>query len=51
MPEICWFKVAPLVGAWIEIQKQVTRCREKEVAPLVGAWIEIVQSDTSLQMQ
>ena len=35
-------KVAPLVGAWIEINSLRYYQRESEVAPLVGAWIEIV---------
>ena len=34
-------KVAPLVGAWIEIQMQKLSVEVLEVAPLVGAWIEI----------
>ena len=33
--------VAPLVGAWIEINSILKRRRIKVVAPLVGAWIEI----------
>ena len=33
--------VAPLVGAWIEIDKVFVRIYQKTVAPLVGAWIEI----------
>ena len=33
--------VAPLVGAWIEIQHQEKMPEVKGVAPLVGAWIEI----------
>ena len=39
-------KVAPLVGAWIEIQMQKLSVEVLEVAPLVGAWIEI-KSDLS----
>ena len=35
--------VAPLVGAWIEIDKVFVRIYQKTVAPLVGAWIEIIQ--------
>ena len=31
--------VAPLVGAWIEIGKQVDQMIQDAVAPLVGAWI------------
>ena len=35
--------VAPLAGAWIEIQ-QLTKLRfMRSVAPLAGAWIEIQQ--------
>ena len=35
-------KVAPLVGAWIEInQWRFERNLRMYVAPLVGAWIEI----------
>ena len=34
-------KVAPLVGAWIEIEPLLRCSIHKEVAPLVGAWIEI----------
>ena len=37
-------KVAPLVGAWIEIQMQKLSVEVLEVAPLVGAWIEITIS-------
>ena len=33
--------VAPLVGAWIEIEMAVRQTRTERVAPLVGAWIEI----------
>ena len=34
-------KVAPLVGAWIEISVECTVKKTVRVAPLVGAWIEI----------
>ena len=34
-------QVAPLVGAWIEIEKHRFRLLDESVAPLVGAWIEI----------
>ena len=34
--------VAPLVGAWIEIEKHRFRLLDESVAPLVGAWIEIL---------
>ena len=33
--------VAPLVGAWIEIQIKLISFLTMTVAPLVGAWIEI----------
>ena len=42
--------VAPLVGAWIEIQKKMIQTLVGvEVAPLVGAWIEIVQYNNYLK--
>ena len=34
-------EVAPLVGAWIEIQPESEDAWWDNVAPLVGAWIEI----------
>ena len=37
-----WEAVAPHVGAWIEITKQIDDSGLKFVAPHVGAWIEIV---------
>ena len=33
--------VAPLVGAWIEIDCRTDNKTRHKVAPLVGAWIEI----------
>ncbi len=36
-------KVAPLVGAWIEIRNPGACLSSGTVAPLVGAWIEIKQ--------
>ena len=33
--------VAPLVGAWIEMEQMPQRLENGFVAPLVGAWIEI----------
>ena len=33
--------VAPLVGAWIEIEYHRQTRKVSNVAPLVGAWIEI----------
>ena len=44
-------KVAPLVGAWIEIfYALMTKCKEI-VAPLVGAWIEIVKYLSSCHLR
>ena len=37
-------KVAPLVGAWIEISHAMMEQAPLHVAPLVGAWIEITKS-------
>ena len=34
--------VAPLVGAWIEIDKFIAELNRRAVAPLVGAWIEMI---------
>ena len=34
-------RVAPLVGAWIEICCMQRNLMKNVVAPLVGAWIEI----------
>ena len=40
--------VAPLAGAWIEIEETERECLKDRVAPLAGAWIEIsVASDSS----
>ena len=39
---LLWYIVAPLVGAWIEINAKQIVTAIKSVAPLVGAWIEIV---------
>lgn len=36
---MCIFAVAPLVGAWIEIEVAAYFNQMAEVAPLVGAWI------------
>ena len=38
---ISWYFVAPLVGAWIEINLCSISFDFCIVAPLVGAWIEI----------
>ena len=35
--------VAPLVGAWIEIDNRAHKTCDSCVAPLVGAWIEITE--------
>ena len=34
-------KVAPFVGAWIEITIEAEKAGNGAVAPFVGAWIEI----------
>ncbi|EEM13967.1 hypothetical protein bpmyx0001_51730 [Bacillus pseudomycoides DSM 12442] len=34
--------VAPLIGAWIEIDIDSSKSVSKFVAPLIGAWIEII---------
>lgn len=36
-------EVAPLVGAWIEIEEPEYERLCNMVAPLVGTWIEILQ--------
>ena len=38
------YRVAPLVGAWIEIGAHHEHHNKQTVAPLVGAWIEIHQN-------
>ena len=43
-------EVAPLVGAWIEIIKQITVVKIRIVAPLVGAWIEIELSKEKAEL-
>ena len=35
------YAVAPLAGAWIEIQADTAHAVRVVVAPLAGAWIEI----------
>ena len=42
--------VAPLVGAWIEIQSTPLQTTTKSVAPLVGAWIEILPRTRGSEM-
>ena len=44
MARIYFEPVAPLVGAWIEMNNIVYGYYNNNVAPLVGAWIEIVIS-------
>ena len=45
-------RVAPLVGAWIEIKCAIpVIIMFFLVAPLVGAWIEIIYPDQSLSLQ
>ena len=39
---ITLLRVAPLVGAWIEIDQLKAMDGLEKVAPLVGAWIEII---------
>ena len=41
--------VAPLVGAWIEINEIITTISLTIVAPLVGAWIEIDSTEKAWQ--
>ena len=43
-------EVAPLVGAWIEINLLYSRATFLFVAPLVGAWIEIKKSLSSSKL-
>ena len=38
------YKVAPFMGAWIEITATLTKAATSTVAPFMGAWIEIVKS-------
>ena len=41
MENLVRFAVAPLAGAWIEIDTQYAEPQKNHVAPLAGAWIEI----------
>ena len=41
---ITFLVVAPLVGAWIEIEMSRSTDAVSSVAPLVGAWIEIIST-------
>ena len=38
--------VAPLAGAWVEIQLEHLLNDQEEVAPLAGAWVEITILNT-----
>ena len=38
------FAVAPLAGAWVEIENRIKNLRIFGVAPLAGAWVEILGS-------
>ena len=40
------YKVAPLVGAWIETEVVCDLHEDMFVAPLVGAWIETMNRRT-----
>ena len=40
--------VAPLVGAWIEIEMKESETGKIYVAPLVGAWIEIILTEVKV---
>ena len=42
--------VAPLAGAWIEINKQRSEVYAYKVAPHAGAWIEILRKHSILIM-
>ena len=39
-PRTQFWRVAPLVGAWIETDEEYEKRKRENVAPLVGAWIE-----------
>ena len=41
--------VAPLAGAWIEINGVGGPCDRNNVAPLAGAWIEINKKEDSYE--
>ena len=44
-------RVAPLVGAWIEINNPLSMMIRLRVAPLVGAWIEIFgETQTAIEL-
>ena len=43
------YRVAPLVGAWIEILSMRIDTNQETVAPLVGAWIEIQKTQKQMQ--
>ena len=44
-------EVAPLVGAWIEIENDEVELAREIVAPLVGAWIEITSQNSHRTMR
>ena len=49
---MCVFAVAPLAGAWIEIELIEVPAEDRSVAPLAGAWIEImIESNTSTNIK
>ena len=40
--------VAPLAGAWIEMENQWNLQNEQKVAPLAGAWIDTMKASTAV---
>ena len=49
LTSVCVNDVAPLAGAWIEINQSKMRLMMLLVAPLAGAWIEIPTHATNTQ--
>ena len=45
MDVLLFLKVAPFVGAWIEITAKIKAYQNELVAPFVGAWIEIIRTE------
>ena len=43
-------RVAPLAGAWIEINPSIPISGQAKVAPLAGAWIEISNLDNAYKL-
>ena len=43
--------VAPLAGAWIEIEKIILIKYQNGVAPLAGAWIEIYDDNSAVNSE